>query len=63
PKLLGAGNVTFAANFIYLKIFTTLNYPLAAVLSIVLVGIASLVVLGLFKIYGTGTLGVEVDEA
>ncbi|WP_435079538.1 ABC transporter permease [Halococcus sp. AFM35] len=59
PKLLGGGTVSFAATFMYQKIFTTLNYPLAAVLSIVLTAIASIIVFGVFKIYGTGTLGAE----
>lgn len=63
PDLLGGGNVDFAANFIFQKVFGTLNYPLAAVLSLVLIGISSTIVLVVFKIYGTGTLGTEVKEA
>lgn len=63
PNLLGSGQLSFVANFIYNKLFTTLNYPFAAVLSLILVGIASLVVMTIFKLYGTGTLGSEVDGA
>jgi len=62
PDLLGGGTNAFVANFIFNKIFDTLNYPFAAVLSLVLVGVASLFVLAVFKIYGTGTLGMEVDR-
>ncbi|WP_318570870.1 ABC transporter permease [Salinigranum marinum] len=62
PDLLGGGTLGFAANFVYNKIFGTLNYPFAAVLCIVLVAIASLFVFVVFKRYGTGTLGVEVSE-
>lgn len=62
PDLLGGGNVDFAANFIFQKVFGTLNYPLAAVLSLILIGISSTVVLVVFKVYGTGTLGTEVKE-
>jgi len=58
----GVENEGFAANFVYNKIFGTLNYPFAAVLCIVLVAIASLFVFVVFKLYGTGTLGVEVGE-
>lgn len=63
PNLLGSGQLSFMANFIYNNLFTTLNYPFAAVLSIILVGIASLVVIVIFRLYGTGTLGSEVDSA
>lgn len=63
PDLLGGGTNAFVANFIFNKIFDTLNYPFAAVLSLVLVAVASLFVLGVFKIYGTGTLGMEVEDA
>lgn len=63
PDLLGGGTLSFVANFIYNKIFGTFNYPFAAVLSLVLVGVASLFVLVVFKVYGTGTLGVEVEDA
>ncbi|WP_245576001.1 ABC transporter permease [Haloplanus natans] len=61
PDLLGGTN-SFVANFIYNKIFGTLNYPFAAVLCLVLVVVASVFVFGVFKLYGTGTLGVEVDD-
>ncbi|MBB6647204.1 ABC transporter permease [Halobellus ruber] len=63
PDLLGGGTISFVANFIYNQVFGTLNYPFAAVLSLALVAVASSFVLIVFKIYGTGTLGVEVDEA
>jgi putative spermidine/putrescine transport system permease protein len=63
PDLLGGGTLSFVANFIYNHIFGTLNYPFAAVLSLVLVAIASSVVLIVFRLYGTGTLGTEVDGA
>ncbi|GGJ17400.1 ABC transporter permease [Halobellus salinus] len=63
PDLLGGGTLSFVANFIYNQVFGTLNYPFAAVLSVVLVAVASSFVLVVFKMYGTGTLGVEVDEA
>ncbi|MFO7925273.1 MAG: ABC transporter permease [Halobacteriota archaeon] len=62
PDLLGGGTNDFVANFIYRTVFGTLNYPFASVLSIVLVIVASIVVLGVFRRYGTGTLGVEVSE-
>ncbi|MEF8782081.1 MAG: ABC transporter permease [Haloarculaceae archaeon] len=62
PDLLGGGTLSFVANFIYNQVFGTLNYPFAAVLSLVLVAVASLFVLFVFKVYGTGTLGVEVEE-
>lgn len=62
PDLLGGGTNDFVANFIYRTVFGTLNYPFAAVLSIVLVLVASVVVLGIFRRYGTGTLGVEVGD-
>ena len=62
PDLLGGGTNDFVANFIYRKVFGTLNYPFASVLNIVLVAVASIVVLGVFRRYGTGTLGVEVGE-
>lgn len=63
PDLLGGGTNSFIANFIFSKVFGTLNYPLASVLSIVLVIVASLFVMVVFKIYGTGTLGVEVGSS
>lgn len=63
PNLLGAGQLSFVANFIYNKVFNTLNYPFAAVLSLILVAIASTVVLVIFKVYGTGTLGTEVSDS
>jgi putative spermidine/putrescine transport system permease protein len=63
PDLLGGGTNSFVANFIYSTVFGTLNYPFAAVLSLTLVVVASLFVLTVFKVYGTGTLGVEVDDA
>jgi putative spermidine/putrescine transport system permease protein len=63
PDLLGGGTLDFVANFIYSQVFGTLNYPFAAVLSIVLVAVASSFVLVVFKMYGTGTLGVEAGEA
>lgn len=62
PDLLGGGTNDFIANFIYRTVFGTLNYPFASVLSIVLVVVASIVVLGVFRRYGTGTLGVEVGK-
>jgi putative spermidine/putrescine transport system permease protein len=61
PDLLGGGTLSFVANFIYNQVFGTLNYPFAAVLSLTLVAVASLFVLVVFKVYGTGTLGVEVE--
>jgi putative spermidine/putrescine transport system permease protein len=61
PDLLGGTN-SFVANFIYDKIFGTLNYPFAAVLCTVLVIVASVFVFTIFKVYGTGTLGAEVDD-
>jgi putative spermidine/putrescine transport system permease protein len=63
PDLLAGGTLSFVANFIYNKVFGTLNYPFAAVLSLVLVAVASLVVLVVFQVYGTGTLGAEGDDA
>ena len=62
PDLLGGGRLAFVANFIYNKVFNQLNYPFAAVLSLVLVSVASVFVMVVFKIYGTGTLGVEVED-
>ena len=62
PDLLGGGTNSFVANFIYDQVFGTLNYPFAAVMSLTLVAVASLVVLVIFKVYGTGTLGVSTDR-
>lgn len=61
PDLLGGGTLSFVANFIYDKVYGTLNYPFAAVMALALVIIASLVVIAIFRVYGTGTLGMEVD--
>lgn len=63
PDLLGGGTNSFVANFIYNQVFGTLNYPFAAVLSLVLVAVASLFVLIIFKVYGTGTLGVGGSDS
>ncbi|GGC50820.1 ABC transporter permease [Haloferax sulfurifontis] len=62
PNLLGGGTNSFVANFIYSKVFDMMNYPFAAVLCIILVLVASVFVFAVFKLYGTGTLGVEAGE-
>lgn len=63
PDILGGGTNDFVANFIHSKVFGTLNYPFASVLSLVLVFVASTVVLAIFRRYGTGTLGIEVADS
>lgn len=65
PDLIGGGRVDFVANLIYRTLFDSANYPLAAALSVTLVGIASAVVLLVFRTIGSGTLGVHrggIDE-
>jgi putative spermidine/putrescine transport system permease protein len=59
PDLIGSGQVDFMANLIFSALFSQVNYPLAAVLSLTLVLVASLIVMGIFYRVGTGTLGIE----
>ncbi len=56
PDLLGGGLVDFVANQIYTVLFNSLNYPLAAALSIVLVLVVSLVVYLVLKIGRVGNI-------
>jgi len=57
PDLLGGGRVDFVANLIYRTLFDSANYPLAAVFSVTLVALASVVVFVIFRTLGAGTLG------
>ena len=59
PDLIGAGQVDFMANLIFSALFSQVNYPLASVLSLTLVFVASLIVMLVFYRVGTGTLGIE----
>ncbi|MDJ1434219.1 ABC transporter permease [Halostagnicola sp. A-GB9-2] len=58
PALVGGGRVDFISNVIYRALFNMANYPLAATFSISLVVVSSIIVLGIFRSIGTGTLGV-----
>ncbi len=62
PELVGGGQVDFMANVIYRALFNLTNYPLAATLSLSLVAVTSIVVFIIFKMFGTGTLGVTNGE-
>lgn len=66
PALVGGGQVTFVANLIYRTLFDVGNWPQAAAFSVALVTVSSIVVLFVFQVVGTGTLGVDtggdVDE-
>jgi putative spermidine/putrescine transport system permease protein len=59
PDLVGGGQVDFMANIIFSQLFSQANYPIAAVFSVSLVLVASVVVLGIFYVIGTGTLGID----
>lgn len=63
PDLLGSGQVDFMANLIFSALFSQVNYPLAAVFSLSLVFVASIIVMAIFYRVGTGTLGIEMEEA
>ncbi|RQH02463.1 ABC transporter permease [Natrarchaeobius oligotrophus] len=62
PALIGGGQVDFVANLIYRTLFDIANWPLAATFSITLVLVSSIVVLFVFQVIGTGTLGVDTGE-
>lgn len=59
PALVGGGRVTFMANLIFRTLFDVGNWPLAATFSVSLVIVASVVVLAIFRLIGTGTLGMQ----
>lgn len=62
PEILGGGSNDFIANTIYDIYFQLSNPGLAAALSIVLVVLGSLLVAAIFRIAGTGTLGMGARE-
>ncbi|MEF8812430.1 MAG: ABC transporter permease [Halovenus sp.] len=62
PALVGGGRVDFMANLIFRTLFDVGNWPLAATFSVSLVIIASIVVLAIFRLIGTGTLGMQRSE-
>jgi len=62
PDLLGSGVLIFVSNLIYAKLFNTLNYPQAAVYSIVLIATTSVLVAVMFRLFGVGTLGIGEGE-
>ncbi|WP_255193446.1 ABC transporter permease [Natronobeatus ordinarius] len=62
PDLIGGGRVDFVANLVYRTLFNSANYPLAATLSVALVVLTSLVVLAVFRLRGSGTLGIDGGE-
>ncbi|MFB6170551.1 MAG: ABC transporter permease [Haloarculaceae archaeon] len=59
PDFLGAGLFDFVANFVYSTLFNASNYPLASVMSLVLVTVTSLIVLVVFRYVGAGTMSLE----
>ena len=63
PELVGGGQVTFVANLIFRTLFDAGNWPLAATFSVALVIVSSIVVLFVFQVIGTGTLGVDTGDA
>jgi len=63
PELVGGGQVTFVANLIFRTLFDAGNWPLAATFSVALVIVSSIVVLFVFQVVGTGTLGVDTGDA
>ncbi len=62
PELVGGGQVTFVANLIFRTLFDSGNWPLAATFSVALVIVSSIVVLFVFQVVGTGTLGVDTGD-
>ncbi|GAB7092588.1 hypothetical protein JCM18237_28590 [Halorubrum luteum] len=62
PEFLGGGRIDFVANYIYRTLFVSQNWPLAAAVSVTLVVIASTVVFGIFRLFGTGTLGFRAGD-
>ncbi|MFB6114335.1 MAG: ABC transporter permease [Halodesulfurarchaeum sp.] len=63
PDIIGGGRVEFVANVIYRLLYTSGNYPLAAVMSVALVVITSIVVLSVFWSIGAGTLGIQGGDS
>jgi len=59
PGILGGGQVDLMANLIFKTLFSQANYPLAAVFSLSLVFVTSMIVFVIFTRVGTGTLGIE----
>ena len=61
PEILGGGNNDFIANAIYDSFFQISDPGLGAALSMILVTLGSVLVAVLFRIAGTGTLGIVND--
>ena len=62
PAILGGGSQDFIANAIYDQFFRTSDQGMGAALTIILVGIGSLVVGVVFTIFGAGTLAMGRDR-
>jgi putative spermidine/putrescine transport system permease protein len=62
PAILGGGSQDFIANAIYDQFFRTSDQGMGAALTILLVGIGSLVVGIVFAIFGAGTLAMGRDR-
>lgn len=62
PDLIGGGLINFASNIIFSLLVESFNWPLASVFSIVLVISTSVFVVLVFRLVGTGTLGLEPNN-
>jgi putative spermidine/putrescine transport system permease protein len=62
PAVLGGGSQDFIANAIYDQFFRTSDQGMGAALTLVLVGIGSLVVGIIFTLFGAGTLAMGRDK-
>jgi len=62
PAILGGGSQDFIANAIYDQFFRTSDQGMGSALTIILVGIGSLVVGIVFSIFGAGTLAMGRDR-
>ena len=62
PAILGGGSQDFIANAIYDQFFRTSDQGMGAALTIILVGIGSLVVGIVFSVFGAGTLAMGRDR-
>lgn len=61
PGIIGAGRVDFMANLIFKTLFSLTNYPLASSFSLGLVAVTSTIILIIFYLVGTGTLGISLE--
>lgn len=62
PAVLGGGSQDFIANAIYDQFFRTSDQGMGAALTLLLVGIGSLVVGLIFTVFGAGTLAMGRDK-